>query len=312
MKRQKQESRYLRVAQLAYKVTQAVLPLYRHANSPKVYTQPQLVASVLLKGYLNLSWRDLEDWLLTSDQIGVVLELEQIPDHTTLYRAFQHLPMAVLRSLNHTLLRWLGVSESVLLVDATGFSPTQASAHYRSVSGRTMSYWHKGFYVVGSESCLILTWFYTRGPGGLDAQYLDRLRQRASPYAPLIGRRREAVVIADKGFDGKQARPTDFIRPRRGQHPVRRADRRLRADLTDMAALDGFMGQRWKIETVFSVIKRLMGDTIAARSTVHQRREVALKGIVYNLHRHLLLFLTSLCNTATEVDLVSRQPDVSA
>ncbi|MEO8613182.1 MAG: hypothetical protein ABI690_35150 [Chloroflexota bacterium] len=138
MKRQKQASRYLRVATLAYKVTQAVLPLYRHANSPKVYTQPQLVASVLLKVYLNLSWRDLEDWLLTSDQVCAVLELEQVPDHTTLYRTFQHLPMAVLRSLNHTLLRWLGVSESVMLVDATGFSPTQASTHYRSVSGRTM------------------------------------------------------------------------------------------------------------------------------------------------------------------------------
>lgn len=302
MKRQKQESRYLRVAKLAYQVTRAVLPLYRHVNSPKVYTQPQLVAGVLLKVYLGLSWRDLEDWLLTSDQISAVLELEQVPDHTTLYRTFQHVPMTVLKSLHHTLLRWLGVSESVMLVDATGFSPTQASSHYQSVRGRTMSYWHKGFYVVGSASQLILAWFYARGPGGADAQYLDRLRQRARPYAPLVGRQREMVVIADKGFDGQQARPTDFIRPRRGQHPVRRADRRARLDLTDMAALDGFMGQRWKIETVFSVIKRLMGDTIDARLPLHQRREVALKGIVYNLHRHLLLRLLSLCNRATEVD----------
>lgn len=53
--------------------------------------------------------------------------------------------MPLLRSLHHTLLRWLGVNETVMIVDATGFSPTQASAHYRSVCGRTMSYWHKGF-----------------------------------------------------------------------------------------------------------------------------------------------------------------------
>ena len=158
--------------------------------------------------------------------------------------------------------------------------------------------------MVGSTTQLILAWFYGLGPGGADAHYLDRWRQRARPYAPLVARRRNYVLIADKGFDGKQARPTDFIRPRRGQHPIRRADRQLRADLTDMAALDGFMGQRWKAETVFSVIKRLMGDTIASRLPLHQRREVALKGIVYNLHRHLLSFLVPLCNRATEVDLV--------
>lgn len=285
MKQQKQESRYSRVATLAYKVTQAVLPLYRHRNSPKLYTQPQLVSGVLLGVYLNLSWRDLEAWLLTSDQVLAILELKEVPDHTTLFRAFQRLPMRLLRSLHQTLLRWLGVSESVMAVDATGFSPTQASSHYRSVTGRRMSHWHKGFYVVGIASQLVLAWGYGIGPGGADGQYLDRLRALARPYAPLVGRRREFALLADKGFEGTQTRPTDFVRPRRGQHRIRRPDRLLRADLTDMATLDGFMGQRWLIETVFSVIKRLMGDTISARLPLLQRRQIALKGFVYNLHR---------------------------
>lgn len=83
MKRHKQESRYLRVAALAYKVTCAVLPLYSHPNSPKIYTQPQRVAGVLLGVYLNLSWRDLEAWWLTSDRVCDLLELSQVPDHTT-------------------------------------------------------------------------------------------------------------------------------------------------------------------------------------------------------------------------------------
>lgn len=58
-----------------------------------------------------------------------------------------------------------------------------------------------------------------------------------------------------------------------------------RADLTDVAHLDGVTGQRWKIETVISVIKRKSGDTIRSRQFMRQRREIAVKAIVYSLHR---------------------------
>jgi hypothetical protein len=44
-------------------------------------------------------------------------------------------------------------------------------------------------------------------------------------------------------------------------------------------------GQRWKSETVHSVIKRLFGDVIRSRSWRLQRREPMLKALVYNLHR---------------------------
>jgi hypothetical protein len=49
-KKQPKESRYVRVAGLAYQLTQAIYPLYTHKNSPKTFTQTQLAACVLLKG----------------------------------------------------------------------------------------------------------------------------------------------------------------------------------------------------------------------------------------------------------------------
>lgn len=130
----------------------------------------------------------------------------------------------------------------------------------------------------------MLGWQPARGPSGSDAPYLNRLRRQAFPYARRAGRSYDLVVLADKGFDGPQATPTDFIRPRRGQRPVRRPDRCLRADLTDMAHLDGFMGRRWSIETVMSVINRKSGDTIRSRHPLRQRREIGMKALVYNVH----------------------------
>ncbi len=95
--------------------------------SPHLYTFPQLAACVLLGFYLNVSYRDLEEWLRASDRVCQALELEQVPDHTTLYRAYQRLRMRDLEEIKRVLLEKLGVEEEVMASDSTGFRLTQAS-----------------------------------------------------------------------------------------------------------------------------------------------------------------------------------------
>lgn len=285
MKKEKRESQYVVWVRIAYGLTNKSLPKYRHRNSPKTYTQPQLVSAVMLGFYLDLGYRELEEWLLASESVCKELELEQVPDHSTLCRAYGALSEAQQRALNHTLLEQQAVQTTVVAVDATGFSPTHASQHYISQRGRCMTHFQKGFYAVDVHSQYILGWLEGQGPGGLDAQYLNSLRRQARVYVPWVGRSRPFALLADKGFDGRQAQATDFIRPRRGKQPIRRPDRQLRADLTDMAHLDGFMGQRWLIETVISVMKRKSGDTIRSRKRRQQRREIGMKALVYNIHR---------------------------
>src|ERR1700733_12218673 len=117
MKKEKRESHYVIWTRMAYAMTKAILPTYRHRNSPKTYTQPQLVAAVMLGFYLDLSYRDLEEWLLASDAICGVLGLTQVPDHATLCRAYGHLSEAQQRGLNAWLLKQQKVETSVVAVD---------------------------------------------------------------------------------------------------------------------------------------------------------------------------------------------------
>lgn len=51
-----QESRYVRVAKIAYTLAQETMPRYSHPKSPHRYTVPQLAACVLLLVYLDLSY----------------------------------------------------------------------------------------------------------------------------------------------------------------------------------------------------------------------------------------------------------------
>lgn len=278
------ESRYVKVAKIAYELAQATMPRYWHPKSPHRFTVPQLTACVMMAFYMKLSYRDMEEWLLASDKVCQALELTEIPDHSTLNRAFQRLRMKNLDRMNQKLLKQLEVEEDAIGFDSTGYSLTEASLYYQTRSGRTQREFIKGAYAVGTLSQLILCWRQGRAPSG-DARLLDPLRRAAHRYGRAEGRRRFWIALADGGFDGKMARPDDLIPPRwfrGGYRPS--AERRARRDLVDAARLDGLFGQRWKCETVFSVIKRKLGDTIRSRFLTYQLRESALKGLVYNIH----------------------------
>ena len=282
------ESRYVRVARLAYRIAQETLPRYSHPKSPHLYTLPQRAACVLLGFYLNISYRDLEEWLLATDRVLQVLELERVPDHTTLYRTYRQLRMEDWERMRRALLAKLGVEgkEEVIAADSTGFRLTQASAYYQSRTGRTYREWVKGVYAVGTQTQLILAWRTGKGPGS-DAPYLPGLKRDAGRYGQRERGEGERawLLLADSGFDGAVIEEGDLIPPIRRGGNLLAPERRARAEFVDQARLDGLYGQRWKSETVQSVIKRKFGDTIRSRKRFLQRREPAVKGLVYDLHR---------------------------
>lgn len=280
---EKRESRYVKVARLAYQIAQQSLPRYTHPKSPHTFTLPQRAACVLLLFYLQLSYRDMEEWLLATDQVCGVLELARVPDHSTLARTVKRLKLHDLDRMRTALLDALGVEEEVMASDGTGFSPTQASAYYQTRTGRPFRAFVKGLYTVGTQSLLILAWRTGRGPDN-DASYLSGLRRDARRYGRYQGHRRAWMMLADAGFDATTIQANDLIPPiRRGGALVDPA-RVARAELVAAARLDGVFGQRWKSETVISVLKRKFGDAIRARLRQLQLREPAIKGLVYNLH----------------------------
>jgi hypothetical protein len=278
------ESRYVTVARLAYGLAQASLPRYTHPKSPHRFTFPQRAACVMLMFYLNLSYRDMEEWLLASDQVCQVLALPAVPDHSTLERTFKRLRQREWDSLKQHFLTAARLEEETISVDTTNFRLSHASAYYQTRTGRTYRDWVKGGYAVGTQSQWVLGWRSGRG-AGYDQPYLEPLRRQARRYGKRVAGKRAWVLLGDMGFDGQTTRPDDLIPPQRRHYDPVDPARRARTDLVDAARLDGLYGQRWKTETVNSVIKRKFGDTIRSRLRRLQRREPGVKALVYDLHR---------------------------
>lgn len=281
-KKKQRESRFVIFARLAHDLAKEEFAPYSHPKSPRKYTQPQLVACLLLMHRMSLTYRDMEDWLLASDAVVTELGLKQVPTYSTLARAAARLlTLGRLEKLNTRLLREVGVEEEAVAVDATGFQLTQASGYYINRRGWKISLYWKGFFGVGLQSLFILGRSQSYGPGH-DGSQLETLRRRVRPFM----RRGHWLLLADGGFDVRTVRPHDLIPPRRTgrKHSIVDPIRQARADLVAAAQLDGLFGQRWKVETVISVIKRKFGNAIRARKYNLQRRETAIKMLVYNLY----------------------------
>jgi hypothetical protein len=272
------ESRYIRVARLAHLITKSSLPTYSHQKSPHTYQWPQLAACVLLMFYLRLSYRDMEEWLLASDRVCQTLGLTQVPDHSTLCRAFHKLRGMRLRAMERQLLVKLQVQEDRIASDSTGLRLDQASSYYQLRSGKVRREWIKGAYAVGTSSQYIVASRHGTGrtPDGdlLNGLRRDARRCTAGPY----------VMVADAGFDGSSVWEGDVIPPIRRHGTLIAPERIARAELVSQSRLDGVYGQRWKAETVFSVLKRKFGDAVRSRTRRAQRAEPILLGLIYNLH----------------------------
>lgn len=279
------ESRYVKVAKIAYRLTRQALPKYSHTKSPHHFELPQLAACVLMMFYLNKSYRDMEEWLLATDKVCQALGLSRIPDHTTLQRTYRKLRKLDFENMKNQMLEEENIEESVIASDSTGFSPGQASLYYQTRRGRMYKHWIKGAYAVGTESQYILAWQSGYGPSN-DAAHLNALKRGCAHFGSHSEtKQRTWLMLADAGFDAKKLSPLDIIPPIRRHGKLVDPDRKARADLVATARLDGLFGQRWKTETVNSVIKRKFGDTVRSRKIQLQNREPIIKALVYNIHR---------------------------
>jgi Transposase DDE domain len=258
------ESRYVTVARLAYQLAQQTLPRYSHPKSPQTFTLPQLAACVLLTFYLKLSYRDMEQWLLATEQVRSALELPRVPDHSTLARTCAKLKMTDLEALRNALLEHLKVVEDVIVVDTTNYCLLHASAYFMTRTGRHHHDWVKAGYAIGTQSHLILGGRSGRGrASGSDIDYLTPLRRQAARWGRREHGQRAWVLLGDAGFDGQATQEGDLIPVQRRGHDLKAAERRARAELVDAARLDGLYGQRWKVETIISVLKRKFGEGFA-------------------------------------------------
>lgn len=268
----------------------AKIPRKSSRFSNEIYPVWTLLILAGLREYENKPYRRFFEWLEVTEQLQRHLELTQLPHYTTLQKFTQRIPPKWI----HMLLRSSGDTleePAIIAIDSTGFRLDYGSQHYI----RRMTHLGvKRFQVkthlkltigVETKSQLVTSCKIRRGPAN-DNKDFPIVATRAAEATEI------ATIVADKGYDSeanhklcREQLGSHTIIPARNQDvPITRTRGRYRKEMKRGYDTKTY-NQRNKDETVNSVIKRLMSETIRARKTKTQNRTLGLRIFTYNSQR---------------------------
>jgi hypothetical protein len=283
--------------EVAYDAACRALPAHRHKFSPKKFTQPQLLACLVLKEFQRLDYRGLADHLADHADLCRLIGLDVVPHFTTFQKAADRLLKAaparalfdaVLAAALEAKVRKRRVP--LAAIDGTGLESRHVSRYYvkrRSKTGTgtqetTYSKFPKVVLVTDCRTHLVLAAVPGRGPASDLVLFKAALKQ-------AVGRARIGTLSADADFDGEWVHEhvrsygiRTLIPPERGRPsakpPAGKWRRRMKQQFDKRK-----YGQRWQTETVNSMVKRRLGSALRARGYWSQCREIILRVITHNV-----------------------------
>jgi transposase len=272
-----------KVVALALEAASRELPDYAHPRSPHRYTQPQLMAILVLRAYLKLTYRQSTELLETAEGLQRVLGLKSVPRHTTLEEfASRVATPELLDRLLAVVLVLDGRPVAEIAGDSTGLAPTRASAHYLARSGKKGGHYVKLSLILACSLLLPVSMTLARGPANdlADARsLLWRAAGRCSPKAAYFDSGYDAEWLHRFFRDGMGCR--SFVPP-----VPRTADRTIRTPYrAKCTSLPKAYGRRWHVESFFSGLKASTGSSLKARTNPARFTEAALRVLTYAVRR---------------------------
>ena len=220
------------------------------------------------------SYRETENRLACYSELRQILELDldDVPDYSTIYKSFDRFKMWVWRALLRVSAQQHPQSGRVAL-DSTFFDRGHASAYYQTRSDQSV------------ETLKVTTLTDTESLAVLDIQCHAQWRHDTQTGPQVVRRNADDLleVLADNGFQNWHTEYEYYtldIEPviyYRGSSP---------AAVSNNALIQTYdYTQRWMAETSYSSVKRSLGDAVRAQYWYREFREVVLMFAIHNIER---------------------------
>lgn len=264
------------------------IPLYSKQHSGKTFNNHQLFKLLVLKSYLGMDYRRFIEFLEISE-IPTLIGLKRIPHYTTLQKfstrqKIQELEKLILESCSLAKKKCKNVG-----IDATGMSLDFASKHYAKRIEKP--FLRRDFLKLNMfmdlDNLMILS-----------AKIRKRARHDTRDVKALWNKIKHLLfrkVFADKGYDTNffhqivyESGRKSVIFIKNHKVPIWRTKGFFRKK-AKKDAKNHQKGKRSLTETINSILKRVYGETIAAKKLCTQKIELIFKILTLNLERLSIL-----------------------
>lgn len=282
-------SRNIRFIQAAQSVVNSTrISPYSCKYSKKIYTQHQLLVLILFKDYRNQHYRDFIEDIGDMKSIQEKLDLSTVPHFTTLQKFFCRIKTLYLRyAFGKTLNLFYSNNDSipVTAIDSSGFTSGYSSHYYSIRTGKIRKHFLKTSISVDTDQ-QVITGFIASKSRVHDTRHAAKLLRQCHKI------RKSECYVMDKGYDSeaihrlvREDLHADSIIPIRSWNNdvvggTYRQEMALQFD-------DVRYRKRQLVENKFSVLKRKFSGDLKARIFAIQKKEIAGKMIVCNIHRFL-------------------------
>jgi hypothetical protein len=294
-----------KVAMVALATGKEAFSDYSHVYSPHKFTQPQLFACLVLKEFEKKDYRGVCALLADCSDLREAIGLKFVPHFTTLQKASRRLLVQdrVQRLLADTVRRVRRAKHvRYAAVDSSGFDAHHASRYfvYRTAANqkgkepkKPVKYKHYGklMIIICCATHAVLAAVASAGPTP-DIDQLDGVLDKL-PRDHVLHH-----MVADAGFDSawnhwllreyhgiRSTIPPEHGRPPKDPNTLPKDKyRRLMKTRFNTKAYR----HRVQAETVFSMLKRNLGDALRARSHWGRCRDMMLRVLTHNIALALL------------------------
>ena len=284
-----EQTQLMRMVRLTMRAAQKCVNAYSCPKSRRDFTQPQLVACLVLKVANRSDYRGVCELLTLSEPLREAIGLEKVPHWTTLQKFMAKPQVAeVIDAVMAQVLREVGVLERPgdIAVDSSGMQNGVASLHYVAKRGRNgRGQVRKTVKVSVAVLCgaLLPVGLVVSLGSSADMQQmpalLDQVESRMTPTA----------LYADSGYDAEWVHErcreewgTESLIPPVVRAPDGRIKTKWRAAMLELPEV---YGRRWHVESFFSGLKRTTMGTLASRQPNTLLAEAQMKVLTYAIRR---------------------------
>ena len=271
------ENELIEFIEYTYSYAKITLNKYSSDYSKHTYTQQALFTIITLKIYLNMTYREISDFVSFNGKLKRYLCIKNAPNYSTLQKFYKRMPTDMFERITNQIINNLNIKPKIVALDGSGFTSDNADKYYSKIRDKERKNFTKCHIAIDVDTRLILYSQAVKGPKH-DTKFAIASIRSLKKY-------NVDYIIADKAYDTNKIRTciNEEIKAS-DQIPLKSNFRHgWYRRLSIQTFEKEIYSRRNNVESVFSVIKRKYSGVNKSKSTRLQNKETRFKTLVYNI-----------------------------